>query len=97
MHGCGWVCVHHMQYVVCGVSYTVYMYSTSRKSLNKRLTSKRVLRLRPPTHWTQFALRASEFVCVRLRESVCVCVHLRTSVCVCKPSTVKYNFRQYLS
>ena len=58
-------------------------YSTSRKSLNKRLASGRVLRLRPPTHWTQFALRSSAFVCVRLRSSAFVYVRLRVSVCVC--------------
>ena len=49
-------------------------YSMSRKSLNKRLTSGRVLRLRLPTHRTQFALRSSAFVCVRLCASACVCV-----------------------
>ena len=65
----------------------VGVYSTSRKTLNKRLTSGRVLRLCPPTHWTQFALRSS----------ACVCMRLCTSVCVCEPSTVKSNFQQYLS
>ena len=52
-------------------------YSTSQKSLNKRLASGRVLRLRPPTHWTRSLPR------VRLRASACVCVCLRASACVC--------------
>ena len=63
---------------------TVYQtYSTSQKSLNKRLTSRRVLRLRPPTHWTQFALRSS--VCVRLRLFVFTCVRLRLRAFACVP------------
>ena len=50
--------------------YNCYMYSTSRKSLNKRLTSGRVLRL-----------RSSACVCVRMRLRLrasafaCVCIH----------------------
>ena len=61
------------------------MYSTSRKSLNKRLTSGRVLRLRLPTHRTQFALHSSAFVCVCvfLRLSTFFCVHLHASACFC--------------
>ena len=59
----------------------------SRKFLNKCLMSGRILRLCLLTHRTQFALRSSAFICVRLR----------TSVCVCEPSTIKSNFQQYLS
>ena len=69
--------------------------------------SERVLRLRLPTHWTQFALCLSAWVCVRLRATALACLHscasayihvcLRLHVCSCKPSTVKSNFRQYLS
>ena len=68
-------------------------YSTSRKSLNKHVMSGRALRLRPPTHRTV----CLAFVCIRPRASTLVCVRLRTSMCVCEPSTVKSNFRQYLS
>ena len=56
------------------------LYSTSRKSLNKRLASGCVLGLRPPPHWTWFS---QAFVCVRLRASARVCVHLRASACIC--------------
>ena len=48
-----------------------------KKSVNKRLTSGCILRLHPPTHWTQFALRSS----------ACICVCLRLHVCSCKLST----------
>ena len=65
---------HHCQQLV---------YSTSRKSLNKRLASGHVLRLRPPTHWMQFALRSSACTCVCLRSSAFVCICLRLSMCVC--------------
>ena len=56
---------------------------TSRKSSNKCLTSGRVLRLRLPTHRTQFALHSSVFIHVRLCVSAFVCVRLCVSVCVC--------------
>ena len=65
--------------ITCPVTY----YSTSRKSLNKRLASGRVLRLRPPTHWTQFALRSSACVCVSLLAFACACVSLLVFACVC--------------
>ena len=69
-------------------------YSASQKSLNKRLTSGHVVRLR-----LQFPLCSSAFVCVRLGLSACTCIRLCISVvrlcshvCSCEPSTVKYNF-----
>ena len=51
------------------------MYSISRKSLNKRLISGRILWLRLPTHWMQF--------CIHLAMSICVCMHVRLSVFRC--------------
>ena len=51
--------------------------------MNKRLTSRRVLRLHPPTHWTQFALRLS--ACVRLRLFAFACVRLRLRAFACVP------------
>ena len=68
------------------ICYHCYKYSTSRKSLNKRLTSRRVLRLRLPKHtecsllWVH--LCASTCICVRLPVSMCVCMCLRSSVCI---------------
>ena len=61
---------------------SIQAYSTSQKSLNKRLTSGRVLRLRPPTHRAQFAMRSSTFVRVHLCSSTFVCVRLCASACV---------------
>ena len=60
-------------------------YSTTRKSLNKCLNVWMRLEVASAHTWTQFALRSSAFICVRLCETVCVCVRLRTSayVCVC--------------
>ena len=60
-------------------------HSASWKSLKKCLTSKHVLKLCPPTHWTQFALCTSAYVPVRLHSHVCSC----------EPFTVKSNFWQY--
>ena len=60
----------------------IQAYSTSRKSLNKRLMSGCVLRLHPPTHRTLFALCSSVCVCVCLRASACIYVRLCASVCV---------------
>ena len=61
----------------------VSIYSASWKSLNKHLTSGRVLRLCLPTHWSQFALCSSAWVCVRLRGSVFIWVRLCSSARVC--------------
>ena len=67
----------------------VCMYSTSRKSLNKRLTSGRfeVVSAHTPDAvciaFVCIRLRASVFVCVRLCTSACVCIRLHASVCVC--------------
>ena len=98
---------------ICGITTgnvcSVCLNSTSRKSLDKRLTSGCVLGLRPPTHWTQFALRlstciyvclcSSAFVCVCLCSSACVCVRLRVSafVCVCLRSSAFVYVRLRLS
>jgi len=67
-------------------------YSTSRKSLNKRLASGRVLRLRPPPHRTYVRLRSSARVCVRPRASARVCVRLRASACVACVQVSKYIY-----
>ena len=55
-------------------------YTTSWKSLNKRLTSGRVLRLCPPTHWMQFALNSSSDIGLHLRVRICICMCLHASV-----------------
>ena len=55
-------------------------YSTSRKSLNKCLTSGCVLRLRPPTYWIQFTLHSSCDIGLHLCVHICICMCLRASV-----------------
>ena len=65
---------------------SIQAYSTSRKSLNKRLMSGRVLRLRPDAVCHAFVCvrpHASAFVCIRLCSSVFVRVRLRLSAFVC--------------
>ena len=57
-------------------------YSIPRKSLNKCLTSGRILRLRPPTHWMQFTLHLSTDVCLRLCACICICLCVFASACV---------------
>ena len=70
------------------ICYHCYKYSTSRKSLNKHLTSRRVLRLRLPKHTGRsllcVCLCASACVCLRLRASasVYVCSHASPFICV---------------
>ena len=70
------------------------MYSTSRKSLNKRLTSGHVLRLRPPTHQMQFALCSSAWVCVRLHASAYVCVSLHEIKTIVRPRPLNKHIQE---
>ena len=64
--------VHNKQLFVIGYD----KYGASRKSLNKRLMSGRILRLLPPTHWTQFALRSSACICIHLPSSAYHTIHI---------------------
>ena len=72
--------IHQLIHGCLHILGSAYFYTASQKALNKHLTSGCVLRLRPPTHWTQFALCSSAFVCVCLCLSACVCVRLCTSL-----------------
>ena len=55
----------------------IHIHSTSQKSLNKCPTSGHILRLRLPTHWTQFHLRSSSDIRLHLRSPACVYVRVR--------------------
>ena len=73
----------------------VYMrehYSTSRKSLNKRLASGRIMKLHPPTQWMQFTLCSSCNVHVRPRASTCVHLCLCVSPCVCIRTSIVHVY-----
>lgn len=50
--------------------------STSRKSLNKRLMSRHVLKLCPPTHWTQYSLSLSSNIHLCQHVCICICMYL---------------------
>ena len=70
--------------------------SIPQKSLNKYLTSGRVLRLRPPTHWMQFTLHLSTDVSLCLCVCICICLCMFASVCVCAFASAYASLRLHL-
>ena len=53
----------------CSCCFLLSKYSAFQKSLKNHLMSGCILRLHPPTHWTQFAL------CLSARIYVCLHSH----------------------